>query len=213
VVKFYDLYLAPNLLDKSSLSKIVAFAQKLGYHGIAIEGKIEGTFENNPQIRIYRRKTIYANEIKEVKKALRTTNIKNTIIAANFQNRAVASWCARDSRIKILSITLNNIKKLHKNTIKIASRNDTFLEISLFDLLFDTYTPLVKRLSLLSQKVKEIIKLNGKLIISSRATNLFQMRCPKDVIALTSMFDLDKSMAKTAISENPQNIINELVEN
>jgi RNase P/RNase MRP subunit p30 len=210
VVKFYDLNVKPHDYGEKNLKDIYDFAEKLGFYGIGLESSINLDINKNQLLKIHSRKTLFAENIKDVKMSLRKNVFNEKLIAISTNSRSLASWCARDSRFKIISLNLNNIKNIHKNTIKLASKNETYFEVTINELLFNNKNTFIKRLILFSNKIIEILKLGAKIILASAAGNIFQMRSPKDIIALSSMMGIEDEIAKKAITEYPEEIINEL---
>ncbi|MHA1836165.1 MAG: RNase P subunit p30 family protein, partial [Candidatus Odinarchaeia archaeon] len=194
---------------EEEFDNILNLISKLGYSGVGLNNIKRLNFLNKVKFELYYRKTIFAETIKEVKTELKKINSKS-IIAVNTKSRAVASWCARDTRIKILSMDLDNVKRLHKNTIKVASKNGTFFEFTIYDLLFNHTFPMVKKLSILTQKISEILKLGGEIVISSGARDYLNLRAPRDIIALLCILDIDEDEARKCLSDNPMKILESL---
>lgn len=206
-MKFYDLHVSYTEGRMEELYRLLNLSFKIGYRGVAVSNveRLQ-VRENIPPTIIYR-KNIFADNIRDAKNLIRKAYKPDKLIAVKTSNRSVASWCARDGRVRMLSLDLNNIKKLHKNTIKVASENDTFFELSLSDMVFNREYPMVKRISLISSKIRAILDYGADLIITSGAKNIYQIRPPKDIIALAIIFNLEEDYARRTLSEHPEKVL------
>ncbi len=209
MVKFYDLNICYQNNQVEYLNILLQHCFKLGYSGLALSNNIDLTNFNLQTDKVISRINIVANTVGQVKKTLKTLPEKKTLISVYTLNNSVANWCAETGPIKILSINLENIKKLQRSTMKIASENNCFFELQLLELIYNKDYPLVKKISILSEKLNKILNQDAGLIISSGASNIFQLRAPRDVIALLKIFDIKESDAKKMISDYPKKIFDE----
>ncbi len=209
MVKFYDLNIVYQNNGVEYLNSILQHCFKLGYTGLALSSKVNLPDLNFQRNKIIPRINIVANTVGEVKRALKPLRDKRVLISVYTQNNSVANWCADSGVIKILCLNLENIKKLQRSTMKLACENNCFFEIQLLELIYNRDYPFVKKISILSEKLNEILNYGAGLIVSSGANNIFQLRAPRDVIALLQVFDIEESDAKKTVSDFPRIIFEE----
>ncbi|WEU39737.1 MAG: RNase P subunit p30 family protein [Candidatus Odinarchaeum yellowstonii] len=209
MTKFYDLNIIPQNNDLDYLNRLLQHCFKLGYSGLALSSNISFNDFNIQRNKIIPRINIAANTVREVKKTLKKLAEKKTLISVYTQNNSVANWCAESGFIKIICINLENIKKLQRSTIKLACENNCFFELQLHELIYNRDYPLVKKISVLSEMLNEILNRGAGLIISSGAHTIFQLRPPRDVIALIRIFEVEEEDAKKMISDTPKRVFEE----
>jgi len=204
LVKFYDLNIVPQNNTSEKINELLTHCFNIGYNGAALSTTSTLLNIGDYDSKVIFRKNITAQSIGELKNFIRTARDKKILIAVYTQNSSVANWCASTGLVKILSLDLENIKKLQRTTIKLVCENNILFEISLREMIYNIDHPLVKKISVFSDKIREILDYKAGLIISSGASNVFQLRPPRDVIAFANIFSIEEKDAKRALSTLPE---------
>jgi RNase P/RNase MRP subunit p30 len=193
-------------------------ASQLGYHLIAIPLP-----QNFPEEKIQRLQDIckenkidFASRVdlkpktsKELIKNLRRFRRRFEITAVMCESKNVARQAAKDRRVDLLNFPSYNPRKIFfdKAEAELASNALASLEINIKPLLTLEGRARIRLLSSLRREVTIAENFHIPIVISSGASNELLMRKPREIAALTSLFDLDKGSALEAVSKNPMTII------
>ncbi|HML04836.1 MAG TPA: RNase P subunit p30 family protein [Methanobacterium sp.] len=198
-------------------SDLALEAQRLGYNGVAI---IQSSKNYNPQkskeikeirddFNIWSGVEIYAKNPEDLKKKIGKYREKEDVIIVNGGNLKINRAACEDPRIDILAHPYKNRKDSGINHIlaKKASENEVAIELSLQPLIKTRFSLRAKLLSQFRQIINLHRKFGFPTIISSNAYSTYDLRSPKDIIALAYCFEMTKEEVENSLSKNQANII------
>jgi RNase P/RNase MRP subunit p30 len=139
----------------------------------------------------------------ELLSTLKKLRRKFEIISVECDSNKIAVIAARDRRVDLISFPLNFKAKF---THSIAHVLIGALEINLVDLIM----PKTSRTVILNKFIHEafIAKFNKvPIVISSGATNLFLIRAPREMAAISLLFKLEPLEALNSVSTIPLSIV------
>ncbi|MFX1486116.1 MAG: RNase P subunit p30 family protein [Promethearchaeota archaeon] len=217
MTEFYDMRVNSTLsIGESTPSEIGKFVEGLGIHGVCF-----ADFARRPisdfnklkdelgdfKIKILSRADITAKSSVSLKRALSRIRGNIDIIGVECPNRNLFSLAARDSRVDIIVINPENAKIFRRTAAKLAAKNNTAVEISLSWIISTRGVPRVNILNGFCKVVEETVNANAPLLLSSGATHKYQLRGPRELMALAKLLDIDEKKAKQALSEVPKRMI------
>jgi len=125
------------------------------------------------------------------------------------ESKQIARQAAKDRRVDILNFPSHGRRKrfFDNAEAELASEALGYLEIDMKPLLALEGPVRIRLLSSLRREATTAEGFHVPIVISSGATSELLMRKPREMAALTSLFDLDKSSAIEAISKNPMAIV------
>jgi len=216
--KYADLHLCPDLGDDEQATRMIRKASELGYQLIAIPlpqnfaeekiRKLQNICQEN-KIDFASRLDLKPKTSKELIKSLRKLRRRFEIIAVMCESKQVARQAAKDRRVDLLNFPGRNRRKrfFDKAEAELASNALGCLEIDIKPLLTLEGPARIRLLSSLRREVRIAEDFHVPIVVSSGASNELLMRKPREIAALTSLFDLDKSSAVNAVSKNPSAIV------
>jgi len=216
--KYPDLHLCPDLGNDEEVVRMIRKASELGYHLIAMSlprnfpeekiRKLQNACQEN-RIDFASRLDLTPKTSKELIRSLRKLRRRFEIIAVMCESKHVARQAARDRRVDLLNFSGCNRRKrfFDKAEGELASNALGSLEIDIKPLLTLEGPARIRLLSSLRREVTIAEDFHVPIVISSGATNELLMRKPREMVTLTSLFDLDRSSAMEAISKNPMAIV------
>ncbi|MDI6691317.1 MAG: RNase P subunit p30 family protein [Candidatus Bathyarchaeota archaeon] len=221
---YADLHLCLNIRDLEKVSSMINKASRLEYRLIAITFPLTAREEEIERIRNISReyKIEMASRIdlrpgnsKELIYNLRKLRRKFEIIAVICESKTVARQAAKDRRVDLLNFSSPNPQQRFFDAAEaeLASKALASLEIDIKPLLTLEGPARVRLLSSLRREAAIAQKFHVPIVISSGASDEFLMRKPRDMAALTALFDLDEVSAITAVSKNPMQIVKRNREN
>ncbi|UCE95943.1 MAG: hypothetical protein JSV51_09655, partial [Candidatus Bathyarchaeota archaeon] len=118
---------------------------------------------------------------------------------------SVARQAAKDHRVDLLAFPSINPRErfFDISEARLASQGVAALEIDMSLILQLHYFPRVRILSSLRREVAIAAKFHIPVVISSNAVDSYQLREPRELASLTTLFGMDKESALNAVSVNP----------
>ena len=216
--QFVDLNLRIPQNDKTQTEKMIHKAKTLGYHQIAIPLPPYVSKEQISQLKqvcqeakldFVTRVNISPRNSNELLNELRKCRRKFEIISVRCNTKDVARQAAKDRRVDLLQFSATNIHKrfFDEQEAELASQALSSLEIELAPILQLTSFSRIRLLSALRKEVATAERAKVAVILSSGATSELLMRGPNDFASLTTIFDYPLSSALKALSETPQQTV------
>ncbi|MBI5681297.1 MAG: ribonuclease P [Methanobacterium sp.] len=204
----FNVHINPRLAEES---------KRLGYNGVTLiqssktydKDKIKNIREINDDFSIFSGVEIYAKNANDLKNKIQKYREVTDVIIVNGGDLKINRAACEDPRVDMLSNPYKGRKDSGINHIiaKKASENEVAVELSINSLI---KTRSSIRTKILSQ-FRDILKLHHKfgfpIIITSNAQSIYDLRTPKDIIALAYHFGMTSKEAEDSLSKNPLHII------
>jgi ribonuclease P/MRP protein subunit RPP1 len=208
----YDLCIPIELINSAGLEKVVKELTDLGYTSIAVESDKYSTktLTQSPMdkhFNIYSRlsltldneKTNYNNQIKQHSQ-------KYNLISATPTTEKLFQLCCQELEIDIISLDFTQVLNFHLKPTFISSALKRKIK---FEIL---YAPSIRDINARKncfQGASDLIRKTGgkNVILSSQATDLFELRGVNDVVNLCQIFGMDPESARKSMGSNCENVI------
>ncbi len=209
MVTYADVLISPS--QKENLTKMLLTAKCLGFTYIAVASinevpdvDVKGHGING--LKVVKRVIIDARDKSEALSMIRKFRYKVQLISVKCNSLSLARFAARDRRVDILMMPRDfPLRFADKSEVKLALQGNTAVEISLKELIecksLSKVLALYQRLCLFARKI------GVPIIISSGATNVYEMRSPRDMISLALLLDMPLHYAQHCVSTFPVEII------
>jgi ribonuclease P/MRP protein subunit RPP1 len=215
---FADLHLHLNLQDSASASQFVNKAAALGYRLIAAPLPPETRQDETARLRsmcseakldFAPRVDIKPKTQNDLVYQLRRLRRKFEVVCVTCENKEVARQAAKDRRVDLLNFPSLDFRKRFFDSAEaeLASNSLAALEIDVKPLLVLEGPARVRLLSNLRRETSIARRFHVPIVVSSGATNDMLLRKPRELSALTALFDLDEVSALETTSQNPMAIV------
>lgn len=211
----YDLYVQVSQTKKwASLQEYTIVAQRLKLTGLGINASIpdfspkKGVYTvQKAGLHFFSRLSIKAGNIPQTKKLLVKNRQRALIIAIETNEPNVCKWATHDHRVDLITIDPTHKEVFDEGLVNLLKIHDKPVEL--------IYAPLFKvngiqRSKLLRNYYKIIdliLRKRIRLVISSGATSIFELRRKREVVAIAYLLGLPNDKALEAISEIPVQIV------
>ncbi|MFX0064866.1 MAG: RNase P subunit p30 family protein [Candidatus Hermodarchaeota archaeon] len=213
--QFYDfnLTISPNLSLYDDLAPFKETLRKLGYNGAVVEIPLDPIPNFKPleyhskDSFFFFRTTLQSSNIETLKTQLAKIRRKRHIIAALCTSVQITKWITLDHRVDALRFEGDNYKLFDLATARDAAATGKVLEIPMRQII---YIPSYKRIMIIryiSKAIQTAFVKKCPVIISSGATTPMELRSPRDLAALTNLFELDYFLAIDSISTIVQDLL------
>jgi ribonuclease P/MRP protein subunit RPP1 len=221
-MKFYDLGI------KSSLSRgqdqpevMLDWAIGLGYAGVALADFGESTPKNIKQVRkeyslkcnLFTRATIVPKSADAMKNRLK--ELQNTVdiiaVRSGSAEKNIYVNALLDKRVDVISLSeMSEFSCLDYSHFKMAKENGVLIEISTRDLILKERFQRSKAIRLMYKTCEQIVRANAPFIITSGAESKWELRAPKELIALAGLIKIPEKQAICALSSYPEMLIQKI---
>jgi ribonuclease P/MRP protein subunit RPP1 len=216
--EFADLHLYLDIKENATAVSMMKKAVKLGYRLIAVPLSPEITLQEIANMRktfrtynldLVSRIDLQPKNHRELMYQLRRFRRKFELICVICTNKTVARQAAKDRRVDLLNFPLLHFRYRYfdKSEAELASKSLAALEIDVKPLILLEGIRRIRLISSLRREAAIAIKFNIPIVLSSGASAEDLLRKPKEMAALSFLFDLDKDIALRAVSHNPSSIV------
>ena len=196
--KFYDFYTHP---DNASLMAVEG--KKCGYSGIAVIGQDANEKTLFPEdFSIYRGVEIKAKPSR-IREEIRKYRDSNHILIVNGGEEDINRAAVETEGLDILlhPLEFNNV------LAKAASDNSVSIGFNLGLLIRLRGEARVRELKTMRINLKHARKYKLHIILTSDAHNIYDLRAPREMVAISSLFGMTEKEAVDAMSVAPINIL------
>jgi len=219
LTEHYDLYVRiAQTKSWASLQEYAVVARHLKLTGLGIDASSlyfspeKGIFTfQKAGLRFFLRLTIKANKIPQIKRILAKNRQRALIIAVETDELNVCKWAAHDPRVDLITID-PTCMKVDKGLANLLKMHQKPAELIYAPLLRVSGSHRSKLLRTYYKILNLILRKRIKLVVSSGATSVFDLRGKREAVAIAIQLGLPKATAQVAVSEIPAQIIQERLE-
>jgi len=206
---YADILISPS--QKEDLANMLLTAKHLGFTYVAVTSvnevpEVDVKGHSVKGLKIVKRVIIDVEDKSEALSMIRKFRYKVQLISVKCNSLGLARFAARDRRVDILMLPKSfQLKFADKSEVRLALQGNTAVEISLKELIhsknLSKILALYQRICLFARKV------GVPIIISSGATNVYEMRSPHDMLSIALLLDIPLHYAQHCVSTFPVEII------
>jgi RNase P/RNase MRP subunit p30 len=214
---YADLHLCPECDKVGLVTRIVEKASQLGYGLLAAPSRklSEEQFRQireackNIRIDFASRVDLRPRTPNELIRDLRKLRRRFEVVAVMCESKSVARQAAKDRRVDLLNFPEPDFRRgfFDAAEAELASNCLASLEIDIRPLLMREGPLRIRLLSNLRREVAAATGAHVPIVVSSGVSDEMLMRRPREMAALTSLFDLSEPRSIEAVSSNPTDIV------
>ncbi len=215
---FTDLHLRVNIKDATATQRMLERAAKFGYNKISIAfteqleeahiATLKATCIGFGLDFVLRADFKPRNQ-EDLMRFLRKYRRKLEVICILCDNKDLARQAAKDRRVDLIQFPSLDYHKrfFDRAEAELASCSLTALEVDVKPLLLLEGPPRVRLLASLRREIAIAKQFHVPVVVSSGASELPQMRMPRDLASLGYLFGLSEIEALDAVSTTPEAIV------
>jgi len=218
MTKFVDLHLCAPFRNVEQFKKMVTKSFELGYRSVGIPLPPNVELDEVERLRkicteagldFVSRVDLTPKNTKELLANLRRLRRKFEVVSVLCTSKPIARQAAKDRRVDVLSFPVAQPRNRFFDSAEaeLASESSSSLEIDMASLLSLEGFLRIRLISSLRREVATAKSFRVPIVISSGTTNDYLLRGPHDYSALAMLFDMDSSLALSALSEVPLSIV------
>ncbi len=202
--KYYDLHVHSHPEGVDAPDKLVSMAKRYGYAGIVIANHSDHWSEFVGAISGVE---IVATRTAELKKKIEEYRPKVEILLVHGGDVKINRAAVEDPRVDILAHPIGRNNEFNHILAKLAAKNDVAIEFNMDVLIHLRGNPRIYALSDFQHNLKLARKYDVPIILASNAMSCYDLRAPKEMVALASLFGMSEEEAILALSTTPMKII------
>ena len=209
---FYDFNIAPNLEVIETLENFNFSGACIFYDANTYDESILNEFEElneSTTLKLYHGICIDETNPQLLRKHIQRYYKKVDLIMANGNNDKINRAISESPQIDIINRPYMNKRNSGINHVlaKFFKENNITVNINLKDILSNRGYYKAKLLNQINQLLMLQNKYQFRCILSSGSTSFYDVRSPRSMILLSQLMDMDIEYGKKLISDNPQEII------
>jgi ribonuclease P/MRP protein subunit RPP1 len=209
MLKFYDLNVHAYPETEVSAEEMLSIAKRYGYASIALTNHDESIHKEMTSESIFTGVEIRAHSVAELKRKIRIHWGKVTVLAVHGGDDVVNRAALEDPRVDILVHPYGEAGEgeLNHISVRYAAENGIALDFNINALIQSRRGTRARILMKMRELVKLVRKYKAPRILTSNAHSIYDLRAPREMIALASLFGMEREEATRALSEFPQAIV------
>jgi RNase P/RNase MRP subunit p30 len=213
-MRAFDLHVRVNNRDNGKeLENLVAMAQDLTFTGLALDSSKPFTKDIlKVPLKLIRRQTLAPRSATRLKQYIGKNRSQAEILVIHGRTKPI--WLAAAELSMIDMVMLRDIDDFTKIDSQIARAMATHkkpVEVCLNGLLTYHGTARSKLIRVMSNAIEYLVRANCSLILTSGAINQWELRAPRDLAALGYLVNIPENLAKTAIFDNPLELLSKIM--
>lgn len=185
-------------------------AKRYGYAGIAITNHND-VLNDKVSNSVFSGVEIRTNSVAELKRKLKHHWGKETLLAVHGGNEKINRAALEDSRVDILAHPCGEKGEgeLNHVLVRYAAENGVAIDFNMNAIIQSCRrrSERVRILSKMQENLKLVRKYKAPMILTSNARSIYDLRAPREMIALASLFGMRKEEAVHALSDIPTGVL------
>ena len=219
-MKFFDLHVKTKLSNgENSIEEMVEFAEKLGYHGLAVCDNFESLEklrevkrvlkEISSPVEVYLGVNLEANDVNHLSQMINKVRDEVLVLIVHGGDYNINRAACENSKVDILAHPeLGRIDSgLDEACLNAAKENNVAIETNFNEILLSYRKPRSFILNHIAKNIKLCDTYKVPIILTSGAKSKWEMRDPRQIISVTNILGLDLGKAFNSITSIPQEIV------
>ncbi len=208
---FFDLNVHAYPETDVPVEELLSVAKRYGFAGIAMTNHDDTMSENLVSNSIFRGVEIRANSSSELKRKIKLHRGKVSLLAVHGGNAKINRAALEDSRVDILAHPCGEKGEgegeLNHVLVRYAAKNGVAIDFNLNAIIHSRRGDRARILLKMRENLKLVRKYKAPMILTSNARSIYDLRAPREMIALASLFGMRKEEATSALSDIPRGVI------
>ena len=213
-MRIYDLHVQlPVKNGEMEVDRLLKQASTLGFAGFAVDSPQPVSTENKPEtFEVLHRFTFTPRSASRLR--FHVNKYLKQVDLLVIHGRTKPIWLAAAQIPDVHMIMLKDIEDflvIDSQVARMVVKQDKLIEICLHKLLTHTGSLRSRLMRAMDTALSHIIRADGKLILTSGASNSLELRAPKDLEALSYLASIPEETAKNAMNEGPRALVSSIL--
>lgn len=208
--KYFDLNVHAYPETDAPVEELLRVAKRYGYAGIAItnhdEAVVPEPVESNV---VFTGVEIHAQSVVELKRKIKRYRGNVTLVAVHGGDDKINRAAVENPKVDILAHPCGEKgeSSLNHVLVRFAADNGVAIDFNMNALIRSRRGDRARVIGKMRDNLKLVRKYNAPMILTSHAHAIYDLRAPRELIALATLFGMTKEEATSALCDTPQGIL------
>ncbi len=207
--KYFDLNVHAFPETKASAEELLRVAKRYGYAGIVITNHDDVVQERSDSNNLFTGVEIRAQSVVELKRKIKLHWGNVALVAVHGGNEKINRAAVENPKVDILAHPSGEKGEggLNHVLVRYAADNGVAIDFNMNALIHNRRGDRARIIGKMRENLKLVRKFNAPAILTSHARSVYDLRAPREMIALASLFGMTKEEATRALSDTPAGIL------
>jgi ribonuclease P/MRP protein subunit RPP1 len=188
---------------------LLRIAKRYGFAQIAISNYDNHVLQDSWLEDLILGVEIQAQTVTELKRKLRQFGGKVTVIAVHGGDEKINRAAVESPKVDVLTHPYSEKGEgaLSYVLVRFAAENGVAIDFNMNALIQSRHGERARILSKMREQLKLVRKYRAPMILTSHAHSIYDLRAPRELIALAALFGMTREEATRALSETPQGVV------
>lgn len=207
MLNYYDLNVHAYPETDAPVEELLRVAKRYGYAGIAITNhdekmkEVANSLLSGVEIR--------AKSVVELKRKIKLYGGKVTLVAVHGGDDKINRAAVENAKVDILAHPSGERGEggLNHVLVRYAAENGVAIDFNMNAIIRSRRGERARTLGKMRENLKLVRKYNAPMILTSHAHSVYDLRAPREMIALAALFGMSEEEAKSALCDIPEGLL------
>ncbi|MHC1611016.1 MAG: ribonuclease P protein component 3 [Candidatus Methanospirareceae archaeon] len=206
---YFDLNVHAYPETDTPVEELLSLAKRYGYAGIAITNHNEVVEEQKESNSVFYGVEIKADSVSDLKRKIKLHWGKVPLLAVHGGKDRINRAAVEDPKVDILAHPCGERGEggLNHVSVRYAAENGIAIDFNMNAIIHSRRGERARILGKMREILKLVRKYNAPVILTSNARSIYDLRAPREMIALAALFGMSKEEATSALSDIPERVL------
>jgi ribonuclease P/MRP protein subunit RPP1 len=207
--KYFDLNVHAYPETDAQVAELLRVAKRYGYAGIAITNHDAVVQEQSESNAVFTGVEIHAKSVVELKSKIKRYWSNVALVAVHGGEDRINRAAVENVKVDILAHPCGEKGEsgLNHVLVRYAAENGIAIDFNMNALIQSRRGDRARIIGKMRENLKLVRKYNAPMILTSHAHSIYDLRAPREMIALATLFGMTKEEAKSALCDIPVGIL------
>jgi ribonuclease P/MRP protein subunit RPP1 len=208
--KYFDLNVHTFPETDTAVEELVRVAKRYGYAGLALTNHDDAVvYEYSDSKTVFTGVEIRAQSIVELKRKIQLYWGNVAVVAVHGGNEKINRAAVENPKVDILAHPSGERGEggLNHVLVRYAAENGVAIDFNMHALIHSRRGDRARIIGKMRENLKLVRKYAAPVIVTSHARSVYDLRAPREMIALATLFGMTNEEATRALSETPAGVL------
>ncbi|MGC9444877.1 MAG: ribonuclease P protein component 3 [Candidatus Methanospirareceae archaeon] len=206
---YIDLHVHAYPETETPAENLLRVAKRYGFAQIGITNYDDHVLQDSQVEDLILGVELQAQTVTELKRKLRQLSGTVTVIAVHGGKEKINRAAVESQKVDVLTHPCSEKGEgaLSYVLVRFAAENGVAIDFNMNALIRSRRGERARILSKMREQLKLVRKYRAPMILTSHAHSIYDLRAPRELIALAALFGMTREEATRALSETPQGVV------
>ncbi len=207
--EYFDLNVHAYPETNAQVEELLSVAKRYGYAGIAITNHDEIVHGHPESNAVFYGMEIRAHSVIELKRKIKLHWGKVFLLAVHGGNEKINRAAVENPKVDILAHPCGEKGEggLNHVLVRYAAENSVAIDFNMNAIIHNRRGDRARVMGKMREILKLVRKYNAPMILTTHAHSIYDLRAPREMIALATLFGMSKEEATSALCDIPRDVL------